>query len=432
VGLFLMGVCGLLACAGPPRSRAWLEEEVKARTHFALGTGLADGGIAPGLSLDDGLSADEAVAVALWRSPALHAELTQLDAALASLDEANRPANPRLNNFLFPLDFRQLAVVLFIPLESLWQMPSRISAATYELQATAESLVQLVLDTQRTVRLAHTEVVLLEARVGVLQQAAEAWSDAVALADARASAGDIAPVDADQIRVEQALAEDLSQRAQHDVVMARERLSTLLGAPWERMPAVLSTHTPEPVGPLTSLQQQALERRPELAAAAFSVNAAAARADWERSRVFSIFLSIDGQAPVGSLVPSVAPGVQAELPIFSQNQGGIGRADAAVTRASHRYLATRLNVLQDVALAHAVLERASISLVAARRIVGLVESTRAASVRAFESGSESYLVVIDAVRRATDAKLRVLEVEAELRRADAELIRAIGGVPHEK
>jgi len=427
-----MGVCGLLACAGPPRSRAWLEEEVKARTHFALGTGLADGGIAPGLSLDDGLSADEAVAVALWRSPALHAELTQLDAALASLDEANRPANPRLNNFLFPLDFRQLAVVLFIPLESLWQMPSRISAATYELQATAESLVQLVLDTQRTVRLAHTEVVLLEARVGVLQQAAEAWSDAVALADARASAGDIAPVDADQIRVEQALAEDLSQRAQHDVVMARERLSTLLGAPWERMPAVLSTHTPEPVGPLTSLQQQALERRPELAAAAFSVNAAAARADWERSRVFSIFLSIDGQAPVGSLVPSVAPGVQAELPIFSQNQGGIGRADAAVTRASHRYLATRLNVLQDVALAHAVLERASISLVAARRIVGLVESTRAASVRAFESGSESYLVVIDAVRRATDAKLRVLEVEAELRRADAELIRAIGGVPHEK
>ena len=40
---------------------------------------------------------------------------------------------------LAPLDPRQLALVLFIPLESLWQMPSRISAATSELESTADS-----------------------------------------------------------------------------------------------------------------------------------------------------------------------------------------------------------------------------------------------------------------------------------------------------
>lgn len=424
--LALLPVCTLLACAAPTRSREWLARSVQERTTLTLGTGAADAGVVPGVDLEDGLTATEAASIALWNNPMLHAELSQLEASLASLDEAKRPANPRINNLLAPLDPRQLAIVLFVPLESIWQMPSRIEAATAELEASADTLLQLVLDTERTVRSAHADVLLAQQRIAVLQRAAEAWGQSVELAGARATAGDIAPAEADALRAESLLALDAVQRAQHEVNIARARLMTLLGA--TTLPAIVPSPLPlDPKEDLATLQTLALKRRPELSAAALSVNAAAARANWERSRVFSIFLSIDGQAPVGSFAPHFAPGLQAELPIFSQNQGGIGRADASVVRATHRYAATRLTVLQEVAISQTSLLRAKTSREAAHRITALLENAREAAARAFQNGSESYVVVVDALRRTSDAQLRELEIEAELRRAEAEFLRAVGG-----
>lgn len=422
----LLPLCTLLACAAPTRSREWLARSVQERTSLTLGTGTADAGPAPGVALEDGLTATEAAALALWNNPALHAELSQLEASLASLDEAKRPANPRINNLLAPLDPRQLAIVLFVPIESLWQMPSRIEAATAELEASADSLVQLVLDTERTVRSAHADVLLAQERIAVLQRAADAWGQSVELADARAASGDIAPAEADALRAEWLLSQDAVQRAGHEVNIGRARLMTLLGA--STLPTMVASPLPdESRQDLAALQALALKQRPELSAASLSVNAAAARASWERSRVVSLFLSIDGQAPVGSFTPRFAPGLQAELPIFSQNQGGIGRADAAVVRATHRYTNTRLTVLQDVAVAHSMLTRAKTSQGAAHRITALLGHAREAASRAFQNGSESYVVVVDALRRTTDAQLRELEIEAELRRAEAEFLRALGG-----
>lgn len=424
--LALLPMCTLVACAAPTRSREWLARSVQERTSLTLGTGATDAGATPGVVLEDGLTATEAAAMALWSNQTLHAELSQLEAALASLDEAKRPANPRLNNLLAPIDPRQLAIVLLVPIESLWQMPSRIQAASTELESTADTLLQTVLDTERAARGAHADVLLAQQRIAVLQRAAAAWAQSVELAEGRAAAGDIAPAEVDALRAEWLLAHDTVQRAHHEANIARARLMTLLGA--ATLPAVVASPLPmKPKEDLATLQALALKQRPELSAAALLVNATAARANWERSRVFSLFLSIDGQAPVGSFTPHFAPGLQAELPIFSQNQGGIGRADAAAVRATHRYAATRLSVLQEVAVAQASLLRAKASQDAAHRITALLEQAREAAARAFQNGSESYVVVVDALRRTTDAQLRELEIEAELLRAEAEFLRAVGG-----
>ncbi len=413
----------LMACSAPTRSRAWLSDSVHERTRFTLGS---DGGLPADVTVDDGLTPDEAVAVALWNNPGLQGELTQLEAALATLDEAKRPANPRLN-LLAPIDPRQLALALFVPIESLWQMPSRIEASTAELEAVADALVQQVLDVERLVRLAHVDVTLAARRQEALARAADAWGHAVGLADGRARAGDIAPAEADAVRAEWVLATDAVARAEEDQVMGRARVCALLGAPWPELPALVAMPPPAHALELATLQRRALERRPDLAAAQFAVHAAAARAQWERTRVFSLFVSVDGQAPVGKSVPNWAPGLQAELPLFSQNQGGIGRADAAAVRAVHRYAATRLSVLQDVALAHAAVTRARRSREAARQVSALVATGSAAAERSFADGSESYLVVVDALRRDTDARLREVDLEAEWLRAEAELARAVGG-----
>ncbi len=51
----------------------------------------------PSVHLEDGLDEAEVVSIALWRAPSLHAELTRIDAARTTLDEASRPANPQLS-----------------------------------------------------------------------------------------------------------------------------------------------------------------------------------------------------------------------------------------------------------------------------------------------------------------------------------------------
>ncbi len=48
------------------------------------------------------------------------------------------------------------------------------------------------------------------------------------------------------------------------------------------------------------------------------------------------------------------------------------------------------------------------------------------ATHSFEAGDESYLVVLDVLRRAGDARLRRAELVAEQRRARCELERAMG------
>ena len=105
------------------------------RTHQRIGPSAPDPTAPLPLDchLDDGLAPDEAVGVAFWRSPALQAELTRLDAAMADLDEASRWPNPRLS-FLAPIDPRQLALILAWPIDAIWQRPERAEAATRELE----------------------------------------------------------------------------------------------------------------------------------------------------------------------------------------------------------------------------------------------------------------------------------------------------------
>jgi hypothetical protein len=59
----------------------------------------------PGVSLDDGVTEDEAVAAALWDHPSRQATLADLGVARADLTDANQIPNPTLA-LLFPFGAR--------------------------------------------------------------------------------------------------------------------------------------------------------------------------------------------------------------------------------------------------------------------------------------------------------------------------------------
>lgn len=417
------------SCISASRTRRDLEEAVAARGGGQLATN--DEPMPADVVLDDGLTANEATRIAVWRNPALYAELTALETALADFDEARRPTNPRFK-FLAPFDPRQLLVVLLLPIDAIWQLPFRAEAANRELERVSETLVQLVLDTERDARVAHADAMLAQARVRTRDAIYDAWAQAAQLAESRARAGDIAPVEAASVRAESETARDARQRARYDASVAEARLLFLLGRPWPELPKLAAENVEvsaiEDEGALTA---RALEHRPELRAAEVAMHAAAARGRWERSRVVSITATIDGQAPRGETKPNWSLGIDsAELPIFGRNPGGIGRADAAVQRAVYRYAHTRNSVMYDVVSARAALLRARQSAKTYESIASAIDETTTGMTRTFANGAETYLVVVDALRRASDIHLRRLDVDAEVLRASAELARAVGGDTH--
>ncbi|MCA9699521.1 MAG: TolC family protein, partial [Myxococcales bacterium] len=176
-----------------------------------------------------------------------------------------------------------------------------------------------------------------------------------------------------------------------------------------------------PAGVLAQAQERALERRPELEAAAAELRRARTSLRLEGAAMWR--LSAVGQTQPGAL----QLGPQLDLPIFDQNQGGRARARAELAAAGWRERALRERIAGEVREAQARFEQALRSHERYRDEI-IVGRTRAleAAARANLLGDVDYAVVLLAQRDLDVARLRQAELAAEARRAHAELERALG------
>ncbi|HWB77657.1 MAG TPA: TolC family protein [Nannocystaceae bacterium] len=415
----------LLAFAGCAHARnsEWVADEVARRTGYAPDVERKAGDaprVPTGVSIADGVSEEEAVAIALWNHPRFRVDLARLATARANLADARRPSNPTLR-FLFPAGPQQLAALLTWPLENLVAMRRRIDIASTDLDAAAESVVQTALDVTRDARIAHVEWVLADDRLRVRRQLA-AQADAIAvIAEARGKAGDVALRERDAARADALVAADDAARAEHDVAIAERRLRVLLGDGEHPLrPSAVDVVLDDPTA-RDDLPQLAIASRPDLRAAQLAIESAGARIGLEKLAV----LRLAGVANVQGA--SITGGVQAELPIANQNQGGIGRARAELEAASWRYQDLRLRIVGEVEDARLRLRRALGSLATYRQtIVAARQGDIAVVTAAYELGEQDYAGVLIASQRLEEARLREVELVAEVRRARAELERALG------
>ncbi len=406
------------ACVSSSRDRGWVEHA------------LAERGAAPSAgrrSIEGGVSEQEAVSLALAHSPAYRAELARLDIATADLDEASRPANPQITvmGALGPIS---AFATLLAPLESLWQLPQRTEAASRELESVAESLVQVGLDLARDVRVAHAEVLLAEDRRRVRASLAETWTELSRIAEARVRLGDTSPAESATVLAEARLAADAVTSSDNALRIARARLRTTMGldASVATFDVVASERSEASLPDLGDLIAIARTSRPDVRAAELSIKAAAARAGWERTRMVALAAQIEGHFTQPDAF-AMRIGGRLEIPIFGANVGGRGRADAEVGRAEARLEQIRQRVVLEIIEAHTRAIEAERSLAVYRRDVlpALDEALRVATL-SYELGEETYVVVLDVLRRIADARLREAELVAETRRAHAEIERAVG------
>lgn len=389
--------------------------------------------IPPGVSLDDGLTPDEAVAIALWNSAEFRVQLTDLGFARADLLEAGLLKNPVLS-LLFPLGPKQLEATLRWPVEVLWERPRRVAAARLNVDRVASALEQSGLNLAAEVKLAYLELTLARDRAQLAKDAAGQLEQIRTIAAARLREGDISELEARSATIDAARAEQDAVRAGHDAQLRLVAFRSRLGLSLD--PAI-RLDVPPPSTEVTvgascversagDLLPQALAARPDVRAAEIAVEAAGARMGWEKSRIMTLSAVIDanGQGREGF---EMGPGVDASLPIFDRNQGGRARASAEMQRAALGYLAARQRVASEVDEALTLLSQARTSQASWRTsiVVPLDDQVKAAE-RAYAAGDMSYLFVLENARRLTEARLRGREVDADLARAVVRVERAIG------
>ncbi|MCB9753017.1 MAG: TolC family protein [Myxococcales bacterium] len=415
-------------CSSASRDRGWLNDELTQRTGHGIRTAedaSREPSLPPGVALADGLDEDEAVALALWSSPAFRADVTRLRAASADYDAAVRVENPSISAQA-PIGSIKAAVGLLAPITSLLQRPRRKRAAALVVESVAESLVQSGLDLARDVRLAHIERALAGRRVEILVELETTARELVALAEARSTAGDVSPADVLTVRADARVAADAVAVARREQTLAGARLLVLLGRDAsERVEVVTRRALPASAPSIDALLPLARGARPDVRAAELELEGAAARAGWERARIMALALQTDIQWD--SMAGGARVGGRVELPIFNQNQGGVRRAEADVERARHRVDVVRQRVGLEVLSARAQLEQSLASRARYRDdVTPPLERALEAATQRYELGEDSYLVVLDALRRLGAARLRAAELDAEVRRAHAELERAVG------
>jgi cobalt-zinc-cadmium efflux system outer membrane protein len=192
-----------------------------------------------------------------------------------------------------------------------------------------------------------------------------------------------------------------------------------------RIAATAPGRSPLATTPSETLLRRATRRRTDLRAARLAFEAAAARAGWQRSRIFEVSAVLDVNIPQET---PVGGGIALPIPIFDQNQGAIGRAEAEARHAAFAHIELQRRIAGEVLEARAREASAAAALDRYRtELLPAAERALERAVGAYEAGDQSYQAVLDATLRLETARVSEAELDAELRRARADLDRAVGG-----
>ncbi|MFM9965902.1 MAG: TolC family protein [Planctomycetaceae bacterium] len=426
-----MLLVSLVGCATTtePHCRSDVSCRLTERTGFSLSaTSCLEGIQWPnGASLEDGLTEEEAVVLALWNNGAFQEVLVECGLAQADLVQAGLLPNPEAIYF-FPMDNKPFKYAFEFPLEALWLRPIRVAAAEREVARVTERLTQSGLDLIRDVRQAVADLRLAERRAAVLAEARSLRERIAEVSDKRLAAGEISRQEAVTAAIDAQRARQDEVRTQHDVTLAEERLRQVMGLGDVRLPlkfqkVEIATRSEWDVETLTA---EATSYRPDAQAAARATQAAVERLElaevgWLR------FLGVLDATSGRRSGHEFGPAFRVTLPLFHQNQGAIARAQAELEQAARRRQTVHQQIVWEVRTAHERLTQAQAELALLQREVQpRVEEAIERAEAAYRAGNTPYVVVLENSRQLIETRLREAQLQTDSQRAWAELERSVG------
>lgn len=419
----------LSGCTAPAiYDRGSISDELNARTGAPLSSEAfpQDFTWPPGILVEDGLSADEAAATALWNNANLEQRLAELGWAKADYVAANLFPNPSII-LHFPGGPKTFDAILALPIDLLARS-SRIRRSRFEVEKGVALVQEEALALVREARVAHTDWMLARRRVELLRQFAGLMADMAEIATAQEEVGRISTRLAAQARANAADIAGQSIQAEAAERTAGNHLAQLIGFPSnpETLQLQASPVVPPVLACMDDLLMEALTSRPELRAAETAMLAAGAEAGFARASLLDFVARLNVIETKGEGV-QYSPGGQLVLPIFNQNQGPRLRAEASMERAVAGYVAAQRLVRQQVNDALAAFTAADRSYSIWRDDVVPARQLEAElSEAAYELGRVSYFDWAVSQTNFVQAQLSLVDAEAALQRAYADIERSLG------
>lgn len=429
-------VFSFISCkTAQPISRSSVSDSLQKVTGYTMQNGSKPGilKLPANVNTANGITEEEAVSIALWNNAQLQADLAAISVAQADIIEAGIVSNPLLR-YLAPGGGINVSGYINFAFDFLFQRPQRIAAAKTDALRVAETSVQRGYTLIRDVQIAYTDFLLSKERSLILSENAQLRSEMAQLANSRLRNGDISELEVSIFRADSATAQDEVLRANLDTVLKKNVLKVLMGFSPDTTilfsPTAFYADTQKIVE--QTYLQLAFDYQPELRAAQINMDAIGKRLGWERRRVFALigtlnFQHIEGKGGSKFLPNSFNPGIQVEIPILNRNQGRIARARADMETAAYQYVAARQRIALDVSNAYNRYQQAWLSyqIWAGGTLPPLEDAVRL-SQSSYRNGDISYLPVLEAQRQLLNAKLRRVEIQADIRRSVSGLNFSIG------
>lgn len=401
--------------------------------------------------LEDGLTAQEAVQIALLNNPKVWAGLLRTGMARAEVVQAGLFTNPTVGVLLrFPEagGLADLEFGLAQNIADLWMIPARTRAAERDLDRsileTARETAAIANDTKvayYNAVAAHRALEISRENLGLVEQL-------LRITEARLEAGAVGSLDVNLVRGLVLRAGVEERNARLSAATSRRALATLLGLDSPAEDLRLVDPLPAPIE--TTLEAERLvevarDARLDLRAARDAVSAAEARVELEYVKVFqNVELSFELERNARRALPGrdiaadtarasiangaltapdiesrgqrrlarsqeieaiLGPGLSVTLPIFDQNQAQIAKAKLAMQEADALLASLLRTVSQETREAA---DRATTAWGVARlyeqEVLPQAQTTLELSQSAYQAGQTAILNVIDAQRSLLETR----------------------------
>jgi cobalt-zinc-cadmium efflux system outer membrane protein len=302
--------------------------------------------------LDEPLSADAAVEIAFLLSPRVKMALARLGLASAELFDSQRPRNPAISlGKLGTGAAAETSVGLHLLLSDLMLLPARRDIGELEWQAAIAETVAMLLEEASEVRHAYYHYLAASQVAAMRAAVAEASALSAELAVRFHAAGNISALQLAREQANATLARHEAANARGERLEARLALAERLGLAGRSNRWSLPEQLPLPgedVPDLSTLLAQAHAQRADLAAARLSLDAASARSGLSRRTAWlgELELELEHESEDDGDRNGAALGW--ELPLFSQGQGGIARAESGRELALQQIEMLELAIEADV------------------------------------------------------------------------------------
>jgi len=303
--------------------------------------------------LQQPLTAEAAVEIALINQRGLQAQMAALAVTDAERAQAGRLPNP---GFSFARtrrgDEREIERGLHIDLARLLLMPQIADLETRRLDRERQQLLQRVLSLAADARKAWIEAVAAEEALRYMARVRRAADASAELARRMRAVGNFSPLQQAREEAFQADALLAVARAEQQQRRARERLIRRLGL-WgaqtgfalpEQLPPL-----PERIDERPSIEQEAMATRLDVQAASLAAEHTAANLGLTRVTRFVNVLEL-GVLHNSSNVEPTQTGweIGLELPLFDWGGARVARAEAVYLEALHRAAETAINARSEV------------------------------------------------------------------------------------